>query len=202
VNRPYWERRSSIRMIGFSSISNILKKLFLILVPSSIPIRGVGVVERFPYPEGFLRNVIQCLEDYDIPLYLSSTVVEVKGNGRLEEVVAKVDENFKPIPGTEKSFKVDTLILSVGLIPNVELLEDVVEIDRTSKGFSVSNLGQTSLDFVFAAGNCTIIYDLVDYVTIEGEKAEKYTSLYVKGEKFSTKIPIKKGENIGFNPIH
>lgn len=158
----------------------------------------VGVIERLPYPGGLLRNVIQCLEDYDIPLYLSSTVVEVKGNGRLEEVmVAKVDENFKPIPGTEKSFKVDTLILSVGLIPNTELLEDMVEIDRTSKGFSVSNLGQTSLDFVFAAGNCTIIYDLVDYVTIEGEKAGKYASFYIKGEKFPTKIPIKKGENIG-----
>jgi len=158
----------------------------------------VGVVERLPYPGGLLRNVVQCLEDYNIPLYLSSTVVEVRGNGRLEEVVvAKVDENFKPIPGTEKSFHVDTLILSVGLIPNIELIEDFVEIDKTSKGFSVSNLGQTSLDFIFAAGNCTIIYDLVDYVTIEGEKAGKYASLYVKGEKFPPKIPIKKGKNIG-----
>ncbi|MCX7845950.1 MAG: NAD(P)/FAD-dependent oxidoreductase [Dictyoglomaceae bacterium] len=158
----------------------------------------VGVVERLPYPGGLLRNVVQCLEDYNIPLYLSSTVIEVRGNGRVEEVVvANVDENFKPILGTEKIFKVDTLILSVGLIPNIELLEDKVEIDKVSKGFSVNNLGQTSLDFIFASGNCTIIYDLVDYVSIEGEKAGKYAGLYVKGEKYNQKIPIKKGENIG-----
>lgn len=158
----------------------------------------VGVIERLPYPGGLLRNVIQCLEDYDIPLYLSSTVVEVRGNGRLEEVVVtKVDENFNPIYGTEEIFKVDTLILSVGLIPNTELIEDKVEIDNVSKGFSVNNLGQTSLDFVFATGNCTIIYDLVDYVTIEGEKVGKYSALYAKGQRFPYKIPIKKGENIG-----
>jgi|YelNatPaOPRAMG01_1025707.scaffolds.fasta_scaffold07980_8 NADPH-dependent 2,4-dienoyl-CoA reductase/sulfur reductase-like enzyme len=162
-------------------------------------IEVVGVVERLPYPGGLLRNVIQCLEDYNIPLYLSSTVIEVKGEGRLEEViVSKVDETFNPIPNTETSFKVDTLILSAGLIPKTEdILNGKLEIDKTSKGFSVSNLGQTSLDFVFAAGNCTIIYDLVDYVTIEGEKAGKYAALYVKGEKFPPKIPIKKGQNIG-----
>ncbi|MEN2983648.1 MAG: FAD/NAD(P)-binding oxidoreductase [Dictyoglomaceae bacterium] len=158
----------------------------------------VGVVERLPYPGGLLRNVTQCLEDYKIPLYLSSTVTEVRGNGRLEEVVvARVDENFNPIPGSEKIFEVDTLILSVGLIPNTELLEDKVEIDKTSRGFSVNNLGQTSLDFVFASGNCTIIYDLVDYVTYEGEKVGKYASLYAKGQRFGKRIPIKKGENIG-----
>jgi len=158
----------------------------------------VGVIERLPYAGGLLRNVVQCLEDYNIPLYLSSTVVEVRGDGRLEEViVSKLDETFNPIPGTEESFNVDTLILSVGLIPNTELLNDLVEIDGTSRGFSASNLGQTSLDFVFAAGNCTIIYDLVDYVTIEGEKAGKYAAYYVKGEKFTGKVPIKKGKNIG-----
>ncbi|AEH51073.1 NAD(P)/FAD-dependent oxidoreductase [Pseudothermotoga thermarum] len=161
-------------------------------------IEVVGVVERLPYPGGLLRNVIQCLEDFNIPLYLSSTVVEVKGKERLEEVVvAKVDQNFNPIPGTETIFKVDTLVLSVGLIPQVELLNGLVELDPISKGVACSNLGQSSNEWIFAAGNCTVIYDLVDYVTLEGEKAGKYAARYIKGEKFEKSIPIKAGENVG-----
>jgi len=157
----------------------------------------VGVVERLPYPGGLLRNVIQCLEDFGIPLFLSSTVVEVRGRERLEEVVvAKVDENFQPIPGTEKVFEVDTLILSVGLIPQIELLEDSVEVNPTSKGIATSNLGQTSEGWIFAAGNCTVIYDLVDYVTYEGEMAGKYAALYAKGERFGPKVAVKAGENV------
>lgn len=128
----------------------------------------VGVVERLPYAGGLLRNVIQCLEDYSIPLYLSSTVVEVRGRERLEEVVvAKVDEQFRPIPGTERVFKVDTLVLSVGLIPQVELIENLVVKNPTSRGVGVSNIGQTSRDWIFSAGNCTVIFDLVDYVSYE-----------------------------------
>lgn len=157
----------------------------------------VGVVERLPYPGGLLRNVIQCLEDFGIPLFLSSTVVEVRGRERLEEVVvAKVDENFQPIPGTEKVFEVDTLILSVGLIPQIELLEDLIEVNPTSKGIATSNLGQTSEGWIFAAGNCTAIYDLVDYVTYEGEMAGKYAALYAKGERFGPKVAVKAGENV------
>ncbi len=158
----------------------------------------VAVVERLPYSGGLLRNVIQCLEDYNIPLYLSSTVVEVRGKERLEEVVvAQVDQNFKPIPGTERIFKVDTLVLSVGLIPQVELLDKLVQLDPISKGVACSNLGQSSNEWIFAAGNCTVIYDLVDYVTIEGEKAGKYAAEFVKGEKFGRSIPIKPAENVG-----
>ena len=151
--------------------------------------------KAIPHTGTYLHTYTGYRSSREISLYLSSTVVKVKGNGRLKEVVvAKVDENFKPITSAEKPFKVDTLILSVGLISNIELLEDGVGIDRTSKGFSVSNLGQKSLDFVFATENCAIIYDLGDYVIIEGEKAGKYASLYVKGEKFPTKISIKKGK--------
>ncbi|MEJ5230095.1 MAG: FAD-dependent oxidoreductase [Pseudothermotoga sp.] len=158
----------------------------------------VAVIERLPYSGGLLRNVIQCLEDYNIPLYLSSTVVEVRGKSRLEEVVvAKVDQNYKPIPGTERVFKVDTLVLSVGLIPQVELLQGLVEFDPVSKGVLCSNIGQSSSEWIFAAGNCTVVYDLVDYVTIEGEKAGKYAALYAKGENFDRGKPLEAGENVG-----
>ncbi|AJG41151.1 pyridine nucleotide-disulfide oxidoreductase [Thermotoga sp. RQ7] len=157
----------------------------------------VGVVERLPYAGGLLRNVIQCLEDYNIPLFLSSTVVEVRGRERLEEVVvAKVDENFKPIPGTEKVFKVDTLVLSVGLIPQVELIENLVVKNPTSRGIGVSNIGQSSKEWIFSAGNCTVIFDLVDYVSYEGEMAGRYAAKFVKGEVPQEKIPVKPGKNV------
>ncbi|WP_448516092.1 NAD(P)/FAD-dependent oxidoreductase [Pseudothermotoga sp.] len=160
-------------------------------------IEVVGVVERLPYPGGLLRNVIQCLKDFNIPLYLSSTVVEVKGRERLEEViVASVDEQFRPIPGTEKSFKVDTLVLSVGLIPQVEMLNGLVSLDKRTKGIACSNTGQSSNEWIFAAGNCTAIFDLVDYVTKEGERAGEYASRYVNGERFSLGVPIVPGENV------
>lgn len=160
-------------------------------------IEVVGVVERLPYPGGLLRNVIQCLKDFDIPLYLSSTVVEVKGRERLEEVVvASVDEQFRPIPGTEKSFKVDTLVLSVGLIPQVEMLNGLVTLDKRTRGIACSNTGQSSNEWIFAAGNCTAVFDLVDYVTKEGERAGEYASRYVNGERFSLGVPIVPGENV------
>ncbi|WP_041077187.1 NAD(P)/FAD-dependent oxidoreductase [Thermotoga caldifontis] len=157
----------------------------------------VGVVERLPYPGGLLRNVIQCLKDFDIPLYLSSTVVEVRGKERLEEVVvANVDEHFKPIPGTEKIFKVDTLVLSVGLIPQVEMLDGLVSLDARTRGIACSSTGQSSCEWIFAAGNCTAIFDLVDYVTREGERAGEYASRYVVGERFTRNVPIVPGENV------
>jgi len=160
-------------------------------------IEVVGVVERLPYPGGLLRNVIQCLKDFNIPLYLSSTVVEVKGSERLEEVVvARVDEQFRPIPGTEKSFKVDTLVLSVGLIPQVEMLNGLVTLDKRTRGIACSNTGQSSNEWIFAAGNCTAVFDLVDYVTKEGERAGEYASRYVNGERFSLGVPIVPGENV------
>ncbi|MGB9790215.1 MAG: NAD(P)/FAD-dependent oxidoreductase [Thermotoga caldifontis] len=157
----------------------------------------VGVVERLPYPGGLLRNVIQCLKDFDIPLYLSSTVVEVRGKERLEEVVvANVDEHFKPIPGTEKIFKVDTLVLSVGLIPQVEMLDGLVSLDARTRGIACSSTGQSSCEWIFAAGNCTAIFDLVDYVTREGERAGEYAPRYVVGERFTRNVPIVPGENV------
>ncbi|MCD6449415.1 MAG: FAD-dependent oxidoreductase, partial [Thermotogaceae bacterium] len=160
-------------------------------------IEVVGVVERMPYPGGLARNIRQCLEDFDIPLYLSSTVIEVRGKERLEEVVvAKVDETFKPIPGTEKVFKVDTLVLSAGLLPIVDLVDDFATLNETSRGLATSNIGQSSVEWLFGAGNSTVVYDLVDYVTVEGERAGKFAAIYAKGEKLSEKLPLIPGENI------
>ena len=154
----------------------------------------VGVIERLPYPGGLRRNVKQCLEDFDIPLHLSHTVVRVEGFPRLEKViVSKVDENFNPIPGTEKEFNVDTLIVSVGLIPVKKLLAKFVEVEG---GILVSSAGQTSVDSIFAAGNVTTIFDLVDYVANEGEKAGENAALYAKGKFEGKRIPVKKGKGV------
>lgn len=121
----------------------------------------------------------------------------MRGRERLEEVVvAKLDEQFRPIPGTERVFKVDTLVLSVGLIPQVELIENLVVKNPTSRGVGVSNIGQTSRDWIFSAGNCTVIFDLVDYVSYEGETAGRYAAKFVKGEIPREKIPVRPGKNV------
>lgn len=157
-----------------------------------------GVVEIMPYPGGLERNVQQCLRDYGIPLYLSHTVTRVEGDKRLNKVyVSQLDENRDIIPNSEKIFEVDSLITSVGLIPSVKPVEFV----RTGPGFITSNTNQTSENWIFAAGNCTVIFDLVDYVAKEGEKAGKYAALYAKNEYHPEDIiTIKKGE--GINIMH
>lgn len=158
----------------------------------------VAVVERMSYPGGLERNIRQCLKDFNIPLYLSHTVVGIYGKERLEKVViAQLDENFKPIPGTEKTFSVDTLVLSVGLIPQSTLFKDFLKIDPWTKGIVTSSSGRTSLNWIFAAGNCTIIYDLVDWVTEEGAVAGKFAAMYVKNNWESAKFSVDKGQNVG-----
>ncbi|MGB4458927.1 MAG: FAD-dependent oxidoreductase, partial [Defluviitoga tunisiensis] len=119
-----------------------------------------GVVEILPYPGGLERNVQQCLRDYNIPLYLSHTVTRVEGDKRLNRVyVSQVDENRNIIPNTEKIFEVDALITSVGLIPSIKPVEFV----QTAPGFVTSNTNQTSEDWIFAAGNCTVVVVVVDF---------------------------------------
>ena len=160
-----------------------------------------GVVELMPYSNGLNRNIVQCLNDYDIPLYLSHTVIDVKGKERLEKVIiAKVDENRKPIKGTEKEFDCDTLLLSVGLIPENELSKNAgVELDRRTNGLIVSESMETSKDGIFACGNVVHVHDLVDFVTEEaksaGKNAAKYIKGKIKGEKF---INIINGANINY----
>ncbi|AKI98219.1 pyridine nucleotide-disulfide oxidoreductase [Kosmotoga pacifica] len=159
----------------------------------------LGVVERLPYPGGLTRNVVQCLEDYGIPLHLSHTVVEVRGKKRLERVLlSKVDENFNIIPGTQRWLKIDTLILSAGLIPQVEDLGEGLETDPVNRGFAVSNSCETSVEGIFAAGNNVAVFDLVDYVAAEGWIAGKNAALHARGERRkSPGIPIVRGKNVG-----
>lgn len=145
----------------------------------------LAVIEKLPYPSGLPRNIQQCLNDYDIPLYLSHTVTNIKGKGRLEAVtVGEVDENGQLIKGTEKEYKCDTLILSVGLIPENELsLKAGVKLDERTKGPIVDENLQTSVEGIYAAGNVLHVHDLVDFVSNEGEKLAEAAAKYIKEEK-------------------
>lgn len=158
----------------------------------------VAVCERMPYPGGLSRNINQCLKDFGIPLLLSTTVTEVRGNGRLNEVItSELDENFNIINGTQRSWAVDTLVLSVGLVPSTTSMIEYLNIDSKTRGIIVDSTMNTSLPWVFSSGNCVIIYDLVDYVTKEGEVAGKYAVEFIKNGSSRKKIPIKKGFGIG-----
>lgn len=160
-----------------------------------------AVVELMPYSNGLTRNIVQCLEDYGIPLYLSHTVIDVKGDGRLEKVIiAKVDENRQPIKGTEIEFDADTLLLSVGLIPENELSKNAgVELDLRTNGLVVSESMETNREGIFACGNVVHVHDLVDFVTEEAKNAGKNASKYIKGKKrLNHFTEIKNGENISY----
>lgn len=161
----------------------------------------LGVAELMPYSNGLNRNIVQCLEDFDIPLYLSHTVKKVVGKERLEEVIIqKVDEKFNFIEGTEKSFKCDTLLLSVGLIPNNPLLTSLgVEMHPRTKGPIVDEYMQTSVKGVFACGNSLHVHDLVDFVTSEGFICGKSVSKYLNNElDTNTLISINNGYGITY----
>ena len=133
----------------------------------------LGVVEILPCASGLPRNVIQCLDDYGIPLFLNHTVTYIKGRDRLESVtIAKVDDKLNIISGTEKEIKCDTLLLSLGLIPENELSRNVgIEIDEITGGPIVNQYFETSLSGVFACGNCLQVYDTVDALAIDAKKA-------------------------------
>lgn len=160
-----------------------------------------GVVELMPYSNGLNRNIVQCLKDYDIPLFLSHTVVYIVGKERLEKVViAEVDENKRPIKGTEKEFDVDTLLLSVGLIPENELSTKAgIEKDRRTNGLVVSESMETSVDGIFACGNVVHVHDLVDFVTQESKHAGKSAAKYIKNElNKGNDIKIINGQNVNY----
>lgn len=148
-----------------------------------------AVVELMPFSGGLTRNIVQCLDDYNIPLYLSHTVIDVVGKDRLEKVViAKVDENRKPIPGTEKEYECDTLLLSVGLIPENDISRKTgLEIDRRTNGLIVNEMMETSASGIFACGNVVHVHDLVDFVSAEARKAGAAAAKYIKEE-------VKEGE--------
>lgn len=152
--------------------------------------------EIMPYSGGLKRNIVQCLDDFGIPLKLSHTVVDIQGKDRVEGVtIAEVDSRMKPIPGTEEHYDCDTLLLSVGLIPENELSRGMgVELSPVHKGPVVNESLQTSIPGVFAAGNVLHVHDLVDYVSEEAKAAGKNAAAYVRGElkeDESGEIPVK-----------
>lgn len=160
----------------------------------------IGVFEVMPIPSGLPRNIEQCLHDYDIPLSLSHTVSDIKGTDRLESVtISEVDEHLQPIPGTEKEYPCDTLILSVGLIPENELTIGAGAVmDDHTKGPVVDEFCQTSVPGLFAAGNVLHVHDLVDFVSLEAEALADGAAAYVQeGSLPACNIPINCGANVG-----
>ena len=159
-----------------------------------------GVFEVLPYASGLPRNIQQCLNDYNIPLHLSHTVTKIKGKSRIEGIsVSEVDENMQIIEGTEKDYDCDTLILSVGLIPENELsLKAGVELDNNTKGPIVDENYETSVEGIFVAGNVLHVHDLVDFVSLEGERLADKVAKYIKNEGLpKCEINIIKDNNIG-----
>ena len=142
-------------------------------------------VEVMPFSGGLKRNIVQCLDDYDIPLYLSHTVIDIRGKERLEGVtIAEVDSKMQPIPGTEQDIECDTLLLSVGLLPENELSEMAgVQISPNTSGAVVDETLETSVSGIFAAGNVLHVHDLVDFVSEESELAGRSAANYVRNKK-------------------
>ena len=161
----------------------------------------LAVAELMPFSGGLMRNIVQCLEDYDIPLYLSHTVVDIIGKDRVEKVIiAKVDENKRPIPGTEIEYECDTLLLSVGLIPENDISRATgIKIDPRTNGPIVNEMMETSIEGIFASGNVVHVHDLVDFVSIESRKAGKAAAKYIKGEVTDGNyIDVETGFGIGY----
>lgn len=155
-----------------------------------------GVYEIKDTPAGLARNVAQCLDDYNIPLHLSTTVTRVIGEKRVEAVeVAQVDEHMNPIEGTERVIPCDALILSVGLIPENEIAEKLgVELDPATKGAYVDQKLMTSVPGVFSCGNALHVNDLVDYVSQSGDIAGKFAAKYKPEKRYRVKIDYPKNE--------
>ncbi len=159
-----------------------------------------GVYEIMDHPGGLKRNIVQCLNDFDIPLYLSHTVIEIKGKDRVTGVVvAKVDSKMQPIEGTEEFIKCDTLLLSVGLIPENELSKEAnIEISSNTKGPVMTETMETTVPGIFSSGNVSVVFDLVDYVAETGVIAGKNAAEFAKEKNENKKfINILPGKNVG-----
>ncbi len=155
------------------------------------------VCELMPYSSGLTRNIVQCLDDFGIPLELSCTVINIHGKERLEGVtVAKVGPDRRPIPGTERYIECDTLLLSCGLIPENELTRSAsIELDPITNGAKVNESRETSQAGVFACGNVLHVHDLVDYVTLESYSAGEGAAAYVLGKTAEKRYINTKGVN-------
>ena len=162
----------------------------------------LACVELMPYSSGLRANIARCLEDFDIPLMLSHTVTNIRGKNRVEGVtVAQVDENLRPIPGTEQDFECDTLLLSVGLLPENELSKNAgIQLDRRTRGAVVFENRECSIPGIFACGNVLHVHDLVDFVSEEAQLTGQAAADYVlngplKEDAFYT---VEPGEGISY----
>jgi len=161
----------------------------------------LGVAEVLPFSGGLKRNIVQCLDDYDIPLYLSHTVTEIIGKNKIEKIILSEVKDFVPIPGTEKEFIVDALLLSIGLIPENGLSEDCgIILDPKTKGAIVNESYQTNIDGIFACGNVLHVHDLVDFVTEESRRAGRAVVKYLTNnlDTIEDSIDIIPGEGISY----
>jgi len=161
----------------------------------------LGVVEILPYASGLPRNVVQCLDDYDIPLYLNHTVTYIEGRDRLESVtIAQVDKNFEIITDTKKRLECDTLLLSLGLVPENELSKNAkIKIDNITGGPIVDQNYETSLPGVFVCGNCLQVYDTVDVLSIGAKHAGECAVESIKTKKIKESvIKVKPGRGLHY----
>lgn len=159
-----------------------------------------AVAELMPWSNGLARNIAQCLDDFNIPLLLSHTVIGIHGNKRLEGVtLAGVDENLQPIPGSERYLPCDLLLLSVGLIPENELSRRLgVEIDAVTGGPVVDQHLHTTVPGVFACGNVVHVHDLADFVTLESRRAAAGAAKWLGARQPSREVRIRAGENLSY----
>lgn len=162
------------------------------------------VAELMPFSGGLKRNIVQCLDDFDIPLKLSHTIVDIKGTERVEAVViARVDEHLKPIPGTEEEYTCDTVLLSCGLVPENELTRAAgAELNPVTNGPVVDESLETDIPGVFACGNVLHVHDLVDYVSEEAARAGAHAAAYLRGvlkeRELSAAVKIRTEGNVRY----
>lgn len=192
--------------------ANVGKKVFILgsgdiglIMARRMTLEGsevVGVAELMEYSNGLNRNIVTCLEDFDIPLYLSHTVIKTTGDKNLESVtIGKIDKNFNLIEGSEKTFEVDTLLLAVGLIPLIELTKNLdLKTDPRTKSVLIDSTYQTSLEGLFISGNSLHVHDLVDYVSKEATVAGKYIAKYINNELKENQhnIQIENGDGLNY----
>ena len=198
VNMEGWMPGRRVVILGSGDIGLIMAR--------RMTLEGAEVlacVEVMPYSGGLNRNIVQCLHDYGIPLYLSHTVTDIRGERWVEQVVvSQVDERRNPVPGTEMVFDCDTLLLSVGLIPENELTRQAgIEMDRRTSGAVVYENMETSIPGVFACGNVCHVHDLVDFVTAESQRAGAAAARYVLDREESPGEPllhVKNGDGVTY----
>ncbi len=196
VNIEGWLPGKRVVILGSGDIGLIMAR--------RMTLEGAKVlacVEVMPYSGGLNRNLVQCLQDYNIPLYLSHTVTDIQGKNRVERVVvSRVDENRRPIPGTEMVFDCDTLLLSVGLIPENELTSQAgIPLDPKTRGPVVYENMETELAGVFACGNVCLVHDLVDFVTAQGRQAGAAAGDYVlRGGKPGSALAVEAGPGVSY----